>query len=150
MSEVLAAVNGQAPVEPGDAERVSRAVRFVVSELLVPARVLPPFEQAFALRTLLLGSPESAEVAWMLGELTRAQRPDGSWASSAPLRIPPPDVLDPDDVAGWVDGRLGGGSIQVDWAGCFTTAAVLIALCCAEEHDALPQRDQEPLRTAQL
>jgi hypothetical protein len=117
-------------------------VRFVVSELLVPARVLTPFEQAFALRTLLLGSPESAEVAWVLGELTRAQRPDGSWPSSASLRIPPPDVVEPDAFAGWVDGAFGGGSIQVDWAGCFTSAAVLVALCCAEEHDALPHRDR--------
>ena len=125
-------------------------MRFVVGELLIPARVLTPFEHALALRTLLLGNADSPEVSWMLGELTRSQRPDGSWPSSAGLRIPPPDVVDPDDFSGWVDGGFGGGSIQVDWAGCFTTAAVLVALCCAEEHHALPHRDQEPLRAAQL
>ena len=136
--------------DSGDADRVSRAVRFVGDELLAPTRVLTPFEQAFALRTLLLGSPESPEVSWTVGELTRTQRADGSWPSSAQLRIPPPDAVDPDTCAEWVEGGFGGGSIQVDWAGCFTTAAVLVALRCAEERDALPHRRQEPLRATKL
>ncbi len=127
-AEALADASG-----PGDADRVSLAVQWVADDLLRRAKVMTPFEQAFALRTLLLGTQESAELSRILGDLARTQRADGSWSPSARLRIPPPDVIDPDGYTGWVEGALGGGSIQVDHEGCFTTAAVLLALRRAEE-----------------
>jgi hypothetical protein len=122
-SEALANAAG-----PGDADRVARAVRWAAEDLERRGGALSPFEQAFALRTLLLGSTAGAAVTRLVERVTGGQRADGSWAPSARLRIPPPDVTDPDGYHAWVEGGRGGGSIQSDANACFTTAAVLQAL----------------------
>jgi hypothetical protein len=131
-SEALAGVAG-----PGDARRVSRAVQWTAHELERHGGGASPFEQAFALRTLLLNRRAPSTTSAVLEQITRAQRADGSWTPSARLRIPPPDVTEPDAYSAWVEGGRGGGSIQSDWNGCFTTAAVLQALVTAERDPAL-------------
>jgi hypothetical protein len=53
---------------------------------------------------------------------------DGSWPSTAALRIPPPDVEDPERYERWVLHGRGGGSILLDGRAIFTTATVVAAL----------------------
>jgi squalene-hopene/tetraprenyl-beta-curcumene cyclase len=127
--EALAGIAG-----PGDASRVSRAVRWTERDIAERGLASSPFDQAFALRTLLLGREAGSMASWVLDHITYSQLADGSWPRSARLRIPPPDVTDPDAYGRWVEGGRGGGSIQSDQNACFTTAAVLQALIAAERH----------------
>jgi hypothetical protein len=121
--EALAAAGG-----PKDVDRISRATQWTLRDISGRVNTVSPFESALALRTLLL-SQKTRITAWsFLKDLTRAQRIDGSWAPSARLRIPPPDVTDPDRYEPWIEGGRGGGSIQLDQNACFTTATVLQAL----------------------
>lgn len=87
---------------------------------------------ARALACLPEDGPASAAAAhgraldWLAG----VQRPDGSWAPSARLRIVPPGVTDPGQHAPWgLDGvgRESVGTIVVDWRAVFTTATALPA-----------------------
>jgi hypothetical protein len=126
-AEALAGVAGA-----GDRGRVARAARWTAEDLERRGGTVTPFERAFALRTLLLDHQAGATVVSLVEQLTGAQRADGSWAPSARLRIPPPDVTDPEAYRWWVEGGRGGGSIQSDPKACFTTAAVLQALAAAE------------------
>jgi hypothetical protein len=118
---------------PGDDARVWRAVQWTASEVEGwNAAGSSPFEVALALRALLLAPETLPLAADLLEGLALAQRADGSWTPSARLKIPPPDVTDPDAYSPWVEGGRGGGSIQVDEHACFTTATVLQALCACE------------------
>jgi hypothetical protein len=124
---------------PGDPARVQRAVRWTAGmvEGLDPADA-SPFDQALALRTLLL-APATLPLADRVVEtLIDAQRADGSWTPSARLRIPPPHVTEPDAYPAWVEDGRGGGSVQADRRACFTTATVLHALCAADSRRAAP------------
>ena len=91
------------------------------------------FAAAWCLRLLLLGDDEhddghmeraASAAAWLL----RSQRADGSWPASAALRIPPPDVEDPERYERWALHGRGGGSILLDGRSIFTTATVVAAL----------------------
>jgi hypothetical protein len=87
------------------------------------------FAQALGLRALLAaGRRDSPRVPELLDQLLLSQRNDGSWESSAHLRIPPPDVVDPDSYPAWREGTGGGGSVQTDVRRSFTTATVVCAL----------------------
>jgi hypothetical protein len=132
-SEALARV-----ADPGDAGRVSRAVQWTAHDLERHGGDASPFVQAFAVRTLLLNRKAASTASAVLEQITRAQHADGSWTPSARLRIPPPDVTEPDTYSAWVEGGRGGGSIQSDWNACFTTAAVLQALVTAERNPVAP------------
>jgi len=74
-----------------------------------------------------LGAPERVTglVAERLGD---QQNADGSWPSSARLRIPPPDVVDPDSLTRWSPESGGGSSINSDVRRVVTTASALGAL----------------------
>ena len=124
---------------PGDDARVQRAARWTVGMVEGwGAAGASPFDQALALRTLLL-APETLPLAGrVLDTLTQGQHADGSWTPSARLRIPPPQVTEPEAYTAWVEGGRGGGSVQVDPRACFTTATVLHALCAAERRRAAP------------
>lgn len=98
------------------------------------------------------GTESASATAWCIRILTRApekrqvrrafeaavsrllsmQLTDGDWPASAWLRIPPPYIVDPESYVGWIFNGRGGGSVQVDVNGCFTTASVLCALQEAE------------------
>jgi hypothetical protein len=66
-------------------------------------------------------------VQWLLGH----QRPDGSWEPSAWLRVPPPDVFDPQSCSEWVEGGRVERAVVVDHRAAFTTATALSALLAA-------------------
>ena len=60
--------------------------------------------------------------------LLSQQRDDGGWAGGYVLRIPAPDVKDPNRVSGWRRGTGGGNSFVMDEDGVFATALALYAL----------------------
>jgi len=128
-SEALAGEDGD-----GDAERVARAADWTASHLRTHGEALSPFEASLALRTLLLVNGARIERRDALDVLLAGQANDGSWTPSARLRIPPPDMTDPDACTQWKEGGLGGRSVQVDAQGCFTAASILVALRSAELH----------------
>ncbi len=83
-----------------------------------------PFRTALAAQTLLLidGNSDATEAAtqWLLDQ----QRPDGFWITNAAyLRIPPPDILSPDEYLDW--GSNGSGAKYVDVQGVLTTVTVI-------------------------
>lgn len=120
--------------DDGDGERVDRSVQWTESHVRACGDRLSPFEASLALRTLLISSQPTTERTRALEALLAGQDADGSWIPSARLRIPPPDMTEPDRWTQWKEGGLGGRSVQVDREGCFTAASVLLALHAAEEH----------------
>jgi len=119
----------------GDAARVARGIEWTESYVRTRDGALLPFEASLALRTLVLSNEASVERSRVLETLLAGQHADGSWTPSARLRIPPPDMTDPDSCTQWKEGGRGGRSVQVDGAGCFTAASVLLALHAAEERE---------------
>lgn len=63
-------------------------------------------------------------VRWLLDH----QRADGSWPSSATLRVPPPDVISPDTVQDWIISGKTEKAIALDHHSIFTTATVIKSL----------------------
>lgn len=85
-----------------------------------------PFRTALAAETLLMvgGNVDAAIAAtqWLVDR----QQEDGRWATRTPfLRIPPPNVLSPDQYQGWGSNGGGRGAKYVDDRGILTTATVL-------------------------
>jgi hypothetical protein len=117
--------------DPYDPPRVQRAVRWTARQV-EEANASSPFDQALALKALVIPPETLPQAARLVETLVLGQHPDGSWPPSARLRIPPPDVTDPHAYHSWVEGAGGGGSVQVDQRACFTTATVLQALCAAD------------------
>jgi hypothetical protein len=63
--------------------------------------------------------------------LVALQQPDGGWPGHASMRIPPPDVAEPESYQSWrVDG-LGTGVVVHDQHRLFTTAACVSLLALA-------------------
>lgn len=127
-AEALAGEN-----DPGDAERVARAATWTSAQVQAHANALTPFDCSLALRTLLLAPDADTERECLIQALLAGQRANQDWTPSARLRIPPPDMTDPDCCVQWKEGGLGGRSVQVDRSGCFTAASVLLALRAVEE-----------------
>jgi squalene-hopene/tetraprenyl-beta-curcumene cyclase len=135
--------------EPNDRRRVTEATRWATGRIDEHGAVSTAFDPAGsqfatagAVRVLAVGVSReedwSAEldaahgraVGWLLAAQSRA----GGWKPSAHLRVPPPDVADPDAVREW--GRDGTGEASIgtivrDQRGLFTTATVLTALGAA-------------------
>jgi squalene-hopene/tetraprenyl-beta-curcumene cyclase len=126
---------------PGDKARVERAVRWTAAEV---DRSAPEggtaFDRALALRALLLAPETLPRANQLVRALLRAQRAGGSWVPSARLRIPPPQLTEPEAYSPWVEGGRGGGSIDVDQHACFTTATILQALCAVSRLAPAPYR----------
>ncbi len=104
-----------------------------------------PFATALALRTLGhggKGGDNAARARRAVDWLFEQQRPDGSWVSSAGLRVPYPGDTAPERHVGW---KLGGtieGAISLDQERIFTTATVVETL------RTLLERPQPPLPAA--
>ena len=84
----------------------------------------------------LLAAPEheSRDLARaMLGWLVGAQHPDGRWASSAWLRFPPTEVIDPGTIPEWHLGQMIRAGVMQDERALFTTATVLTAIARAAQ-----------------
>lgn len=138
--------------EAGDVERVRRAVRWAAQQSdedgVVRTRLHPEgsaFATAWRIRTLNL-CPDVTGVRSAMEKavacLLDLQRTDGSWPPSATLRVPSPDVTDPDTYEEWtLRGRIE-GSIVMDERALFTTATALAALrkitpICSPKTDSL-------------
>lgn len=105
-------------------EPTRRAVEGGLDELLGSADT---FDVAVAVHTAaLLGRATTALDA--VRRLVAAQSDDGSWSSEPILRIPPPHIADPADVADWRVDQPGTGVLVSDTAHLFTTATSLAAL----------------------
>lgn len=135
----LAAEALASSVQPDDQGRVQAAVRWACRQVSDKnyASMIQPGSSAFAdawhLRTLMLASADERRRAqeaihFLLERLLKGQRQSGSWTPSARLRIPPPDVRDPEEYRSWNHNGRGGGSIVLDHQALFTTATVLKAL----------------------
>lgn len=74
--------------------------------------------------------------------ICKHQLKDGSWSASAKLRIPPPDVVNPDTYHNWVIEGKGGGSILTDRNRIFTTATLLKFLLLLPHRNKLVANDQ--------
>lgn len=127
---------------PADAATVRRAAAWVrrssASDGVVRSRAAPEgsaFATALRLR-ILLAAPEreSRDLARaMLGWLVGAQHPDGRWASSAWLRFPPTEVIDPGTIPEWHLGQMLRAGVMQDERALFTTATVLPAIARAAQ-----------------
>ena len=126
---------------PADINRVQSAVQWAALRIEQNGAVSSPIEPlgsvfatAWCLRVLALAEdhhsvaePLKHGVQWLI----QCQKPDGSWQPSARLRVPPPDLIDPESYKGWRFNGVGEGSIGtivLDQQGIFTTATVLEAL----------------------
>ena len=125
--------------DPGDEARLVAAVRWAarqVEEGRPPERAgkLSSFRLAWCVRLLSIapeqtvpgdarGSRESA-ARWLLDR----QLPSGAWEPSAQLRLPPPDVVDPETFTDWVEGGRIEGAVVLDQNAIFTTATALLAI----------------------
>ncbi len=91
-----------------------------------------PFATALGLRVLLFSersNPNTAMLKRGINWLLRQQMPNGSWLSSAILRVPSPWVTDPDQYSEWEIGiKQPWGELCLDQNGLFTTATVLKTL----------------------
>jgi hypothetical protein len=121
-----------------DPDRVARAVAWGMNRLSPQGFVATgdhpsgsPFATAWCLRLLLLGTADVAvrdAIARATDWLVQQQQADGSWASSARLRVPYPDDPDPNTFDRWVYHGTIQGSLVFDQHRTFTTATVLQAL----------------------
>jgi squalene cyclase len=89
------------------------------------------FATALSLAVMLLGGSDVDALGRGLLELTGLQQEDGGWPAHARMRIPPPNVAEPDSFESWrVDG-LGTGVVVRDHHRLFTTAACISVLARA-------------------
>lgn len=97
-----------------------------------------PFATAWCLRVLLLDPQawEDGTVARLTAWLVGAQLSDGSWPSSARLRVPLPEDTNPDAFTGWVYGGRIEGAVVLDQRRVFTTVTVLAALQAVQMREA--------------
>jgi len=105
-----------------DSAAIEAAVRWVRSRPIRPSA----FALACRIRILRLDDPRTCvELTAALAEL---QNSDGSWPSSARIRIPPTDFVNPASIWNWDYNRKDIYGIRLDHARIFTTATVLNAL----------------------
>ena len=86
-----------------------------------------PFRRAYLLLAMSIVSEVDVRTP-ELEQLLELQRSDGSWPSSAWLRVPNPDVEVPHEVVVWNYDALAGNALRLDDSRVFTTAAVLQCL----------------------
>jgi hypothetical protein len=102
-----------------------------------------PFATALAVRVLACAAASGVADDYQRELMSRAlqgliemQQPNGAWRPSARLRVPPPDLGDPDPFINWGrDGRgeKSIGTIVCDRTAVHTTATVLRALVAVEQ-----------------
>ena len=123
---------------PEDRERIDRAVQWglrrITAQGWVPS-TLYRYGSSFATAWVisLLSTRQQLKVVrdamerawqWLKGQ----QKPNGSWLGSASLRVPPPDLRNPQTYDRWKLGRKIEGGISLDQNSLFTTATAIAAL----------------------
>ena len=109
----------------GTAEETS-AVKAAVAWTRARSPSTSPF--LLACRMRILGRDDSEACMEMASTLAALQNRDGSWPSSARIRIPPPGVMNPAAIWNWSHSRKDIYSIRRDQERIFTTSTVLNAL----------------------
>ena len=125
--------------ELGEEARLVAAVHWAARQVeegrpFERANTLSSFELAWCVRLLSI-APESTvsgdvrrsrETAarWLLDR----QLPSGAWEPSARLRVPPPDVINPETFTDWVEGGRIERAVVLDQNSIFTTATALVAI----------------------
>jgi squalene cyclase len=125
--------------EAKDKAQIEAAIEWTCSRFdtqgTIPTRIHPdgsPFATALGLRVLVLagvtgpcGDLKARGCDWLLAH----QRADGSWEPSAAMRIPPPNMTDPESYTRWqMSSFVLGAHIVLDQGANFTTATVLHSL----------------------
>jgi hypothetical protein len=100
---------------------------------------LDPFTTALSLECFVhLSDTDSAPEKHLCAQsLLQSQNKDGSWDGNYILRIPAPNMLNPNQVVAWNSDHGGGNSFIKDKDGLFATAMACYALDCykrTEEH----------------
>tara|TARA_R110000868_G_scaffold81814_2_gene231357 strand:- start:6846 stop:7901 length:1056 start_codon:yes stop_codon:yes gene_type:complete len=93
---------------------------------------LDPFTTALSLESFVhLSDIDSATETYLCAKsLLQSQNKDGSWDGNYMLRIPAPNILDPNKVVAWNSEHGGGNSFIKDQDGLFATAMACYALDC--------------------
>ncbi len=86
------------------------------------------FGTALSVATLRLAGGHDDAVRRGVAALLAMQHRDGGWPGHASMRIPPPDVTEPDHYEGWRVDEPGTGVVVADHHRLFTTAACVAAL----------------------
>jgi squalene cyclase len=86
------------------------------------------FATALSLSVLLRAGRSGPEFDRGLERLLALQEADGGWPSHPIMRIPPPDVAEPEDHGSWLANALGTGVVVGDQHRMFTTATCVGAL----------------------
>ncbi len=91
-----------------------------------------PFTTALSLECFVhLSDTDSAPEKHLCAQsLLQSQNKDGSWEGQYILRIPAPNMLDPDKVEAWNNEHGGGNSYVKDQDGLFATAMACYVLDC--------------------
>ncbi|MDH3259475.1 MAG: hypothetical protein OEM81_04530 [Acidimicrobiia bacterium] len=148
---------------PDNLERLQRAALAMCSRVDVVGAVATrwhpsgsSFATACAAETMARWGPDSVldRLERAAGWLLATQAADGAWAASASLRIPPPNVVDPQHHDGWVASGRGAGSIIFDQNRNYTAATVLSSLRAIQTRlevspsDPAPPLEVTPIRSA--
>ncbi len=111
--------------------------------------MLDPFSTALALESFAhlsyLGNDQ--ERAMCGHALLKSQREDGSWEGGLILRIPAPDVMDPNQITSWNSTSGGGNSFVGDQDGLFATAMACYALDCWKKTELTKKKNSNPKTT---
>jgi hypothetical protein len=101
----------------------------LIDQAAVWLKKRPPGTSSFKLALRIIGISAAKDHAEaLLSRLLALQLADGSWASSARMRIPPLNLRHPDLRWNWDEASDGFGGIVLDRARVFTTATAVRAL----------------------
>jgi squalene cyclase len=94
----------------------------------VPGAASSAFATAMSLSVLLRAGKRGSRVERAVERLLVLQEADGGWPSHPIMRIPPPNLAEPDSHESWRLDGLGTGVVVRDQHRTFTTAACIEAL----------------------
>jgi hypothetical protein len=123
--------------EMGAEEAVKRAADWALREQCqdggwsAPGAPTSAFATALSLSVLVRAGVRGPHVDRAVERLQALQDADGGWPSQPIMRIPPPDLAEPDDRDTWRSDELGTGVVVRDQHRTFTTSVCVGALALA-------------------